>query len=213
MGNEKPTHNFEKFRSKLRVKRTPINSQAYNRWGYRANADPVRVDFTLDEINEIIRSGDLETLRQLSRYFYRTNSLYRNNIDFLASLPTYDTVVIPVYQEGKGSKTQIVKAFYSACNFIDNLNIPNTFTRISKEWLKNGIYNGIHRTDGEKVTIQDLPLHYCRTRFKDFNNLNILEFDLNYFNSIYDEEARLEAVASFPEEVQKAWKMYTSGRT
>ena len=65
----------------------------------------MRSDFTLEEIQEIIRSGDIIALRELSRYFYRTNSEYRNNIDFLAHLPLYDTVVIPVYQEGKGSKT------------------------------------------------------------------------------------------------------------
>jgi hypothetical protein len=74
--------------------------------------------------------------------------------------------------------------------------------------LKNGIYNGILRTDGDKVTIQDLPLQYCRTRFKDFNNLNILEFNILYFETITDEKARAEAIASFPEEIQKAWKAW-----
>jgi len=44
----------------------------------------VRGDFTLEEILDIIRTGDTGTLRELSRYFYRTNSNYRNNIDFLA---------------------------------------------------------------------------------------------------------------------------------
>ena len=37
-----------------------------------------------------------------------------------------------------------------------------------------GIYYGILRTVDNKVTLQDLPIEYCRTRFKDFNNLNIL---------------------------------------
>lgn len=212
MGKDRAAYDFSKFKTQLRVKRTPINSQTYNsRWGFRNN-DPVNRDFTLEEIQEIIRSGDLESLRQLSRYFYRTNSIYRNNIDFLAGLPTYDTVVIPVYQEGKGSKTQITKAFYNACDFIEKLDVPNTFFRITREWLKNGVYNGILRVDGDKVTIQDLPLQYCRTRFKDFNNLNILEFNLEYFNTIHDEESRLEAVASFPEEVQKAYKAWIAKR-
>ena len=62
-------------------------------------------DFTLDEILNIIRTGDIDSLRSLSRYYYRTNSQYRNNIDFLAHLPLYDTIVIPIFEEGKGSKT------------------------------------------------------------------------------------------------------------
>ena len=144
-------HNVSDFKVKP-IRRTPINISAYRRWGYRTG-DPVSEDFTLEEILEIIRSGEPEALRELSRYFYRTNSMYRNNIDFLARLFLYETVIIPVYPEGKGSKTQITKAFYSACAFIDHLDAPSTFCRITTEWLKNGVYYGILRTNGDKVTI------------------------------------------------------------
>ena len=117
-------------------------------------------------------------------------------------------MVIPVYQEGKGSKTQILKAFYAACNFVEKLDIPNTFSHITTEWLKTGIYNGILRKDNDKYIIQDLPLEYCRTRFKDYNNLNILEFNLRYFDRIYDEELRAEALLTFPAVVQKAYRLW-----
>ena len=117
-------------------------------------------------------------------------------------------MVIPVYQEGRGSKAQILKAFYAALDFVDKLDVPNTFARITTEWIKTGVYNGILRKDGDKVSIQDLPLEYCRARFKDFNNLNILEFNLNYFNRISDETLRTEAVLTFPEIVQKAYKQW-----
>ena len=201
---EHQKYDFKDFKLKV-IRRAPLNERTYNsRWHYRDN-DSVQSDFTLEEILEIIRSGDLNSLRELSRYYYRTNSEYRNNIDFLAHLPLYDTVVIPVYQEGKGSKTQIIKAFYNACQFIENLDIPNTFSRISVEWIKNGIYYGVLRTDGDKVTIQDLPLNYCRSRYKDFNNLDVLEFNLRYFDTIADKVAREECVATFPIVVQKAW--------
>ena len=206
MGEEKQKRNFKDFKLKV-VRRAPLNERAYNsRWDYRTN------DFELDEILEIIRSGDIDQLRELSRYFYRTNSRYRNNVDFLAHLPLYDTVVIPVYQEGKGSKAQITKAFYNACSFVDKLDVPNTFSRITTEWIKNGVYYGILRTDGENVTIQDLPLAYCRSRFKDFNNLNILEFNLLYFERITDPEAREEAVLTFPKTVQQAWKQWIKNK-
>ena len=92
-------------------------------------------------------------MRELSRYYYRTNSNYRNNIDFLAHLPLYDTVVIPVYEEGKGSATQILKAFNKACEFVEKLDLPNTLARITTEWLINGVYYGILRQDGNDVTI------------------------------------------------------------
>ena len=91
-----------------------------------------------------------------------------------------------MFQEGKGSKAQILKAFYTACDFIDKLDLPNTLAHVTTEWLITGIYYGILRTVDNKVTLQDLPIEYCRTRFKDFNNLNILEFNLAYFLTIKD---------------------------
>lgn len=214
MGVEKAKRDFNKFRLQIQRSpspyRAPLNERAYTRWGYR-NGYSVANDFTLEEIQEIIRSGDLNALRELSLYYYRTNGEYRNNIDFLAALPLYDTIVIPLIQSGKGSQTQIIKGFENACKFIERLDVPNTFAHITKEWIKVGIYNGILRKFGDEVVIQDLPLEYCRTRFKDFNNLNILEFNLLYFKAIPDDQLRQEALESFPEIVQQAWAEYIRG--
>ena len=192
-----------------RIDYVPIDSrERTSRWGgHRSNG--VRRDFTLEEIEDIIRSGELSAIRELSRYFYRTNARYRNNIDFLAALPLYDTIVTPVYETGKGSKTQIIKAFYNACQFVEALDVKNTLGRITREWLKTGIYYGILQENGDKVVVQDLPLNYCRTRYKDFNNLSILEFNLLYFiDTYYDEEIREAAVLNFPEVIQKAWRLW-----
>ena len=204
---EKSTRDFSKFKVVARDHKAklPIGDRAYYRWSYH-RSDPVNYrDFELEEIEQIIREGDIETLRELSRYYYRTNGEYRNNIDFLARLFLYDTMVIPVFEEGKGSKTQILKAFYNACRFVDALDLPNTLMRITTEWLKTGIYNGILRQQGDKAVIHELPLEYCRTRFKDMNNLNILEFNLSYFDKYVEEDLRAEILAAFPEEVQTAY--------
>ena len=184
-----------------------------NRWGsYRVNSVRNR-DFTIEEIEEIICSGSLEEIRELSRYYYRTNSLYRMNIDVLASMPLYYTMVTPIFESGKGSQTQITKAFYNACTFVEKLDLKNTLLRVTKEWLKTGVYFGILQEKDGKAVLVDLPLTHCRTRFKDFNNLNVLEFDITYFNYKYsDPEERELAVSTFPEIVQKAWRDYKAKR-
>ena len=181
-----------------------------SRWGgYRHGG--VRRDFTIEEIEEIIRSGEISAIRELSRYYYRTNGRYRNNIDFLASLPLYDTLVTPLYEVGKGSKAQIIKAFYNACSFVEALDVKNTLTRITREWLKTGVYFGILQEYGNKVVVQDLPVQYCRTRYKDFNNLHILEFNVEYFiNTYMDEAIREAAVLNYPEVVQRTWRAWRS---
>jgi len=191
---------FEK--RQFKINRVPLDSRPQSsRWGGNRSNGVSSRDFTLQEIYDIIRGGDLRAIRELSRYYYRINSRYRANIDYLASLPLYETMVTPVFEtSGKGSKTQIIKAFYNACNFIESLDIRNTFTRITREWLKSGIYCGILQEKNGKVVVTDLPIEYSRTRYKDFNNLNILEFNLQYFVQRYSDEVEREiVVANFPE--------------
>ena len=192
----------------FRINYVPIDSrERISRWGERRTNSVMTRDFTVEEIEEIIRSGEISAIRELSRYYYRTNGRYRNNINFLANLFLYDTLVTPIYESGKGSKAQITKAFYNACGFIEALDIKSTLARITREWLKSGIYYGILQEYGNKVVIQDLPAEYCRTRLKDFNNLNILEFNVTYFITKYDDKKTREAaILNFPEVIQKGWK-------
>jgi len=137
-----------------KINYVPIDSrERISKYGYGRNNSVHYRDLTVDEINAIIRSGDLVSIRELSRLFYRIEGRYRNNIDFLASLPLYDTIVTPIYESGKGSKTQIIKAFYNACSFVEALDVKNTFTRITREWLKTGIYYGILHEIGNKVVM------------------------------------------------------------
>ena len=206
---------YIKFAANNRIFRVPIDTRETGRYGANSRVNSVgQHEFSVEEIEQIIRTGDLDSLRQLSRYYYRTNGEYRENIDYLATLPFYDTLVTPIFEEGKGSKTQIIKSFYNACNFVDSLDIKNTFTRISKTWLINGMYNGILREIGNKVSIQDLPLEFCRTRFKDYNNLNILEFNVTYFERRFsNDQERARMLATFPEVVQKAWRNWKDKKT
>lgn len=189
----------------------PLDEDSYHQWA-RYSRKINFVDFTLDDILTIINSGDIDSLRELSRYFYRTNSAYRNNIDFLANLFLYDYVIVPIFEEGKGSENLIKKAFYNACKFVDALSVPNVFAHIIKTWLIDGIYNGILRINDDGIpSIQDLPLSYCRSRFKDFNNLNILEFNISYFSQFSDNETREEALRTFPPSIIEAWRKKEKG--
>ena len=89
-----------------RINYMPIDSrERTSRWGGRRMNSVMDRDFTIEEIEAIIRSGEISAIRELSRYFYRTNARYRGTIDFLAALPLYDTIVTPIYEAGHGSKT------------------------------------------------------------------------------------------------------------
>lgn len=200
---------------RYQISHVPLDTrQQVSRWGSAISNRVSGREFTVEEVEEIIRSGSIETLRELSRYYYRTNNLYRMNIDLLASLPLYYTMVTPIFESGKGSQTQITKAFYNACSFVEKMDIKNTLFRITKEWLKQGLYTGILQEKDGKVVLVDLPISHTRTRFKDFNNLNVLELNLTYFNFKYvDEQEREQAVRTFPEIVQRAWREWKKNKT
>ena len=194
----------------FRINYVPIDSrERISRYGRSRTNGVMDRDFTIDEIQTIVRSGEITAIRELSRYYYRTNGRYRNVINFLSNLFLYETLVTPIYEPGKGSKTQIIKSFYNACSFVEALNVKSTLARITKEWLKSGIYYGILQETGNKVVVQDLPAEYCRTRYKDFNDLPILEFNITYFITKYDnEKAREAAIINFPAAIQRGWKAY-----
>ena len=208
----RPAYNFRAYRDALRTKinAIPADGRIYHRWGDRINRSYRFQEFTLDEIRNIILSGDEQDIIQLSLYYYRTDGEYRNNINFLASLFLYDTMVIPRTSEGKGSKTQIMNNFEKACDFIESLDLPNTLYHITLEWLLKGVYYGILREKNGKVTLQDLPFQYCRSRFKDYNNLHLLEFNLTYFEQYQKQpELLIEKITDYPEEIKIAWEEWT----
>ena len=196
--------------AQYRIDYVPIDSrERISRWGGRGSNSVKNKEFDVETIESIICSGESAAIRELSRYYYRTNGRYRNVVNFLSSLFLYDTIVTPIYESGKGSKAQIIKAFYNACDFVEALNVKTMLARISKEWLKSGIYFGVLQEQGKKVVVQDLPLDYCRTRFKDLNDLPILEFNIRYFVTKYDDEkSRDAAILNFPAVIQRAWKQY-----
>lgn len=203
---------FSSFKSKMKSFRAPNSSDGtYSRYGF-LRSRPVRPSYDINDITNLIISGNIDELRELSKYYYRTSGIYRNSIELRANLSLYDTIVIPVYNINKPvSKDKTINNFNKACHFIDSLNIPLNFSRISREIFITGSYNGILRQEEDSFIIQDLPLAYCRSRYKDYNGLDILEFNVNYFNSISNEEDKKLALNSFPIEVKKAYRDYTKG--
>lgn len=204
---------FSDFKLKIQ-RRTPNNERSYQRTYGRIRNN---VQQYTDE--EIIRSaiaeGDPATLREISRYYARTSGIYKNTLLMLANLLMYDTVVSPIFDVNKNiNKEKTISTFYKALDFVDEMNIPVNFSRITYEVLSSGIYYGILRQDtGEGVTIQDLPVSYCRTRFKNSYNLDIPEFNVQYFDRITDDDLRAEALANYPTVVKSAYRRWHNGKS
>lgn len=215
MDEKREKYDFSNFKKVVRQSgkkdgvRIPYNSSYHYGHGLHGHYHVLEHDhdFTYEEIMDTIKHGDARAMRNLSRYFFRTNGIYKNSILMYAYLPTYDNVVVPFYDiEKKKSKDKMMSRFYAACDFVEQLDIPVTFARITEIMLVEGIYYGMHRVIDGKHTIQDLPYNFCRSRFRDYNGLDIPEINLAYFDTFKDEELKTDMLSSYPDFIQKAYR-------
>ena len=67
---------------------------------------------------------------------------------------------------------------------------------------------GLIHEEGNDVVIQDLPFEYCRSRFKNSQDIDIVEFNVKFFDDIRDEQLRNEILKTYPKFVQKAYRAF-----
>ena len=167
-----------------------------------------------EEIKEIIDSGNYGNIIQLSEKFLASSGLYSRAISYFSSLITCD-VLTSVKKVGTKSISEknYQKDFKGAVYFADTvmnprLNYPQFLYRV----LAYGAYYGLLLELGDKATVKVLPNEFCRTRNKNFSNINILEFDMGYFDRYTSETERKEALKRFPKDFTKGYNAYLNDR-
>jgi hypothetical protein len=124
-----------------------------------------------------------------------------------ATLLTYAGLLIPNPSAGKNlSTSHIQKRYYNALDYVERMQLPTFLTNCAVRALTDGCYYGLV-TELEKsvFTTIDLPAEYCRSNFKDAMGNDVIEFNLAYFNSISDKDARDGALAAYPKIISKAY--------
>ena len=180
------------------------NDKAYRR--YPDSSNPVLDNFfDLDEIKRTLAYGEPASLRELSRFAYRYFGIYERVINYYSRLLLFDYVATPKVK-GNISKNKILSKYNNVLSFLDKMSIPVNFQYITYKVLKNGVYYGLFRVFDDGITFQELPVEYCRSRYKDSRGIDILEFNLSYFRKITSELDRQEVLSSFPKEVVKQWE-------
>lgn len=168
--------------------------------------------FEKEEILRIVHQGNPIEQAQLSEFFFETNGLYKRIILHYAAFLTYSWILVPYpkdkYGKGKISEKNTAKTYYEASDFCTTFQIDRKCTLFAKEILVKGGYYGLLHDEGKDVVIQDLPFDYCRSRFKNAQDIDIVELDLRFFDTIRDEELRNEILKSYPNLIYKAYKKY-----
>ena len=191
------------------------NESSYNstRWG-RNRYERVR-EYSLEEIKQIIDSGSVEAQILLSRNYFTKGGFYQRLLLHYATLLKYTSLLIPNPSFGKNlSESYIKKKYNGAVTFIDTAKLPKLFTHIAIKALRDGCYYGvIQEVTDKSISILDLPIFYCRSRFKDKEGNDIIEFNVTYFDTITDEEYKKKALAAYPKEVVNYYRRYKNRKT
>lgn len=171
--------------------------------------------YTLKEVEDIIENvSSLQSAQELSRHFFMTDGFYRKIILYYATLLTYSGLLIPNPTFGKQLSTpHISKRYFTALNYLDRLNLEEIMTRMSEKVLVEGAYYGIVQTlDKDGLVIFDLPSTYCRSRFRDFNGNDLVEFNIQYFDQFIVETEKKDILDSFPKFIRDYYRKYSKGK-
>lgn len=170
-----------------------------------------RIGYSRDEIDRILRDGNPIECAALSEYYFNTNGLYKRIILHYATFLTYSWILVPYVKNPLKDKLADKKntaVYYTAADFCTNFQIDRKCTLFAKEVLVKGAYYGLIYDTASGVSIQDLPFDYCRSRFKNTKDVDMVEFDMKFFDSIRDSETREQILATYPKYVIKAYRQY-----
>lgn len=163
-------------------------------------------------IYRALADNDVEKLREISNYFYKSSGIYQRVCNYFATMYRYDWYVVPeVYDEGV-KEEKIVGDFHKVLNFLDNSYVKKVCGDMALGVIKNGAYYGYMVPTSKGIIIQELPVNFCRSRFS-LNNLPTVEFNMKFFDVMFSDTAyRMKVLNLFPDEFKKGYAAYKSGR-
>ena len=192
-----------------------INENSYNDYYLQWDRTKPIYRYSKEEVQNIINSGSVLAQKTLSRNYYDGNGVYKQVIMHYATLLKYIGILIPypIFSQSLQDKA-IAKRVNNATDYIEKMNLPENLTRIAKNVLVDGTYYGIIQTLSKNAfALMDLPFDYCRTRFKDEYNNPILEFNVEYFNTIIDLKARNMALNTYPKIITSHYRRWEKSKT
>lgn len=157
---------------------------------------------------------DIDELRAISDYFYNTNGVYQKACNYLAKLYRFDWYVVPeIYGKRENEdEDKIVKDFIKVLRYLDNSNVKQFCGDKALEVIKYGAYYGYKVETKKGVMVQDLPIKYCRSRFKT-GGVPAIEFDMKFFDDKFlRTEERIKVLKLFPPEFKKGYELYRKHR-
>jgi hypothetical protein len=136
---------------------------------------------------QAINNNDLDTMREISEFFYRVSGIYSRILRYMAFMYRYDWYVTPFIEDEKMKPEKVVDGFNTALHIMDNYCVKKTLGEIALKVLRQGCYYGYKVDTGGGIVLQELPPKYCRSRF-DWRGKPAVEFNMKYFDDKFSDE-------------------------
>ena len=197
--------------SQIKVGLKTLEDAVLNDLGSLKKIDPRLADKKV--VLKAISQNDLETMRDVSNFFYRTSGIYNRLCRYLAYMYRYDWMVTPyINDEKEKTRDKALENFYKVLNFLDNFKVKEFFGEAALKTIKNGCYYGYIIEEGDNLQTQELPVKYCRSRFT-VNRQPAVEFNMKYFDDAFkDTRQKLRVLNLFPKEFKKGYILYKEGK-
>ena len=158
-----------------------------------------------------ILENDYNTLREFSKFFYKTSGIYAKLCQYIAFMYRYDWYVVPEILDETIKEDKILKDFSKLLNFLDNSYIKKICGDMALKVIVNGCYYGYIVENPNSIIIQELPQQYCRSRFL-VQGMPAIEFNMAYFDTFKDTDYRMRILNLFPDEFKKGYILFKQGK-
>jgi len=203
--------------SKIRVGVKSLDDAVLDLGSYR------KVDSKYGDKDYVLRAinrDNIEEMRDISNFFYKTSGIYKRVCRYFAYLYRYDWLMTPYINNGMNIATtphnklsskdqkKILGDFFTALKFLDDFQVKRFFGEVALKVIRFGCYYGYIVRENGKVSIQELPPAYCRSRFS-VGARPVVEFNMKFFDDAFKEtEQRAKMLNLFPPEFKKGYRAY-----
>lgn len=192
-----------------------------------------RLNPRLGDKKEILRamnSGDVNKMRDISNFFYRTSGIYSRLCRYMAYLYKYDWFITPYIANCEGlidsdaglgdvdsqaqtkEKKKQFNNFFKVLNYFEEFEVKRFCGEVALKVIRNGCYYGYLIPKTKKMSVQELHPKYCRSRFK-VDNRPAIEFNMKYFDDYFQDDTQKSRILNlFPPQFKKGYRLFKLGK-
>ena len=182
------------------------------------------------EVMRAISTGDIPKMVDISNFFYHTSGIYSRLCRYMAYLYKYDWFITPYISGCQGliqgdsglgnidteqeikQRKKVFNNFFKILKYFQDFEVKRFCGEVALKVIRHGCYYGYLIPQTNKMTIQELPPKYCRSRFK-VNNRPAVEFNMRYFDDFFRGDAQRSRILDlFPKDFKKGYRLFKTGK-